>query len=192
MKFTFSSKRWYFIVVTHSYRIIRRSEVSLYVDGELVSALPLQYPRLSSSLDQCMVGALPKANVGRTQSFRGQLGKLYLFQDVLSKSAVSSLYKLGENMKSSFGADGSLVTGQRKQNFLLNNKKTIKIHFALDPRAVNGRQAIDTSSGLSVNMGRGTEGVKTQNVERPKTTKKGCAINPEHNPKLSLIPYLRP
>ena len=44
-KYTFEPKQWYFITVTHQFHLLRKSEVTLYVNGQLVESKFLLYPK---------------------------------------------------------------------------------------------------------------------------------------------------
>lgn len=45
MEHTFQPGTWYFLFISHIYHFIRRSEVSLYLNGKLISNHPLNYPK---------------------------------------------------------------------------------------------------------------------------------------------------
>lgn len=45
-----NESRWYFICLSHIYHFIRRSEISLYVNGEHISTQPLNFPKLDKVL----------------------------------------------------------------------------------------------------------------------------------------------
>ena len=46
LDYTFQEGQWYFIVLSHTYHFIRRSEFSLYVNGALASSVALNYPKI--------------------------------------------------------------------------------------------------------------------------------------------------
>ena len=66
---------------------------------------------------------------------------------------------------------------------------TIEFSFKVKNRRIakNIKQEAPTNSIALI-----IKGNVSIKVARPKTTKKVCAINPEHKPKLTLIPHLRP
>lgn len=47
-KFYFEPKKWYFLAITHEFHLLRKSEISLFVNGELVESKPLSYPKAGS------------------------------------------------------------------------------------------------------------------------------------------------
>ena len=45
MEHTFIPGQWYFLFISHVYHFIRRSEVSMYLNGKLVSVHAVTYPK---------------------------------------------------------------------------------------------------------------------------------------------------
>lgn len=66
--FTFEERRWYHVSITHEYRYIRSSEVSVYVDGQLVGSAALAFPKIEPPVTKgCIGNNVPPPNGERTQ-----------------------------------------------------------------------------------------------------------------------------
>ncbi len=57
-KYFFEPKKWYFVCVTHEYHLMRKSLVTLNVNGELVEAFPLIYPKAKTVRTQVFLQKL--------------------------------------------------------------------------------------------------------------------------------------
>lgn len=44
-KFPFELKKWYFVVITHEYHLLRKSEITLFIDGHVIDTKPLLFPK---------------------------------------------------------------------------------------------------------------------------------------------------
>ena len=124
------SKRWMFVVITHTpgRPPLFAATVKVYVDGEMVGSSKLRFPKVTEPLTACCVGAFndfdaaamaaaaAAANTSSTliakgaaaaaavgsAPFRGQLGAVRLFDDVLSHAAVEAMTALGSDYLGSF------------------------------------------------------------------------------------------
>lgn len=108
-------KRWYFICITHSTgrALAGGNSLKVFLDGELKTSEKLRYPKVNEFLTRCTVGAkapLPSVNGSDIDTFSGkystpfcgQLGPMYLFDDVMSSEQVMAVYSLGPGYMYSF------------------------------------------------------------------------------------------
>jgi hypothetical protein len=98
-EFQFQVKTWYHIVITHypGKSLFSKNELKLYIDGKLRQKFQMKYSD-SKSYDFITIG------VGQDQlnAFHGQIGSIYMFDDVLTPQFVSGLYSIGSNYNSIF------------------------------------------------------------------------------------------
>lgn len=136
------TRRWYFIAVAHEYRLIRKSEVTLFVDGRVAAQSTLVYPRTDANLALGCIAtsaADPSFVRQRRQSLCGQLGAFVMLSEAIDPAEVASLFALGPNALSKQGDVG------QEAGAMVLPKRSVKIVFAYNARAMRGKSCIETS-----------------------------------------------
>eukprot|EP01107_Rhizomastix_libera_P015652 TRINITY_DN6009_c0_g1_i1.p1 TRINITY_DN6009_c0_g1~~TRINITY_DN6009_c0_g1_i1.p1 ORF type:complete len:2562 (+),score=562.49 TRINITY_DN6009_c0_g1_i1:137-7687(+) len=144
-KFSPQSKKWYHIAFVHEYKLLKTSQMNLYIDGALIASQGLIYPKSEQSLTSCYIGtnALPiisgittnMVNSPKPQPLFGQIGLCYFASESLSSSEVSSLYNLGPKKISSNDTGYDELSNQL---LLPERSKPVRILFGLHPKAHYG------------------------------------------------------
>ena len=132
LNYAFRPRRWYHVVISHTYSLVLTSELKLYVDGAKAATANLRYPGISKALEHNYIGTNRYQQDGFKTSFSGQLGQVYMFKQALGTKEAQQLYKLG--------CDFSLCYANK--NFFVNNKELL---FAYCPKASDGMVLFDTS-----------------------------------------------
>lgn len=85
--------------------------MKLYVDGKQTRKAALKYPAFNKPLDKCYIATnaklaeLTMSDQKTDQSLsplRGQMGAIYIFDDVLSSHCIQMMYSVGPNYISTF------------------------------------------------------------------------------------------
>eukprot|EP01105_Mastigella_eilhardi_P012460 TRINITY_DN284_c3_g1_i1.p1 TRINITY_DN284_c3_g1~~TRINITY_DN284_c3_g1_i1.p1 ORF type:complete len:2297 (+),score=617.95 TRINITY_DN284_c3_g1_i1:955-6891(+) len=144
-----ATKKWYFLVITHLYHMVRKSEACFYMDGKLIETVPLLFPK-SDVMTYCYLGtnraqadANGRLNQLRPQPLSGQLGQVFLLQGIAEECDVRAAFNMGPNImpnRSEVGHNGA--------EFDFTPKRNLKIIFAYHPQAFNGVSCYETSTGL--------------------------------------------
>ncbi|KAH3756816.1 beach protein [Pelomyxa schiedti] len=142
----FVTKRWYFLVVSHAYRLIATSEVSLFLNGKLVASANLVYPR-ADNMPWCYIGtntsssaktsAFPLVANLKQQPLAAQMGQVLMLHGAAESADVAALFALGPNfiVQSESALEPHLA------------KKGLKPLFTYHPKASNGILCYEISSG---------------------------------------------
>ncbi|TKY74425.1 BEACH domain-containing protein lvsC [Spatholobus suberectus] len=154
-------KRWHFLCITHSIgrAFSAGSLLRCYLDGDLVSSERCRYAKVSESLTSCMIGAKLKMphyednvltfeSIGDSCPFFGQIGPVYLFNDVISAEQVQSIYSLGPSYMYSFLDNETLpLSGDKLPSGILDAKDGLasRIIFGLNAQASVGRMLFNVS-----------------------------------------------
>ena len=95
-KFALPEKRWFALGITFYTSLIvpTNGELRLYIDGEFVSKTSFTYPRNITSTAYNSVGSSSVPN-GDIQSFNGQIGTVFFFDDTLESPQMASLFRYG-------------------------------------------------------------------------------------------------
>ena len=140
-----STRKWYMLTISHVSRIIRKSEVSLYLDDTLVESCPLSYPKSEINFCDSCIAAPPMrkdSNPLRVSPLWCQIGKVTFFCDALESNEVSLLYGNGPDATTKTGnvgqVDGSFFFG----------KKVIKLLFAYHPNGFCNNVCVDVASSV--------------------------------------------
>ncbi|KAL6080677.1 hypothetical protein QOT17_000314 [Balamuthia mandrillaris] len=151
--FMFQPSTWYFITVTHVYRFLRRSEVSLYINGEPVERQPLSYPKIerfpvSFSIASNFIGdsqSIRQQQCELTQPLFGQMGQVLIVQGLLSDLEVQGLYSLGPNMNPKHAFGVATITGQKGSYLYFNGKRCpYKLLYSYDPKGCASHLVVDS------------------------------------------------
>ena len=92
-KFDFKPKLWYFLTITHTWRLVGWDTLSLYINGELKESVDLKYPNPGKPLVCCYIGKntvvnTPYLKIPRSCSFFGQMAAIYLCMEALPAEKV--------------------------------------------------------------------------------------------------------
>lgn len=141
-----STRKWYMLTLSHVSRIIRRSEISLYLDGVLAESNSLSYPKSDVNFCDSCIAASPArtdAQMLKVGPLWCQLGKVMLLCDALDANEVSLLYKVGPN--ATIKTDS---VGQVDGTYMFA-RKAVKLLFAYHPNGFCKGVCVDIASGLS-------------------------------------------
>lgn len=145
--FTFEPKKWYLICLSQEHNLLKKSQLSLFVNGQSVQSYSISLPKLESG--DWIVGnnfdpSVPNPTSQRSQPFFGQLGTFALLQESLSTSEVESLHELGPNLAYKLNEDGGeLISGTKGSVLYLEKKNVSKIIFWFTPTAVEKNSCFD-------------------------------------------------
>lgn len=140
-----STRKWYMLTISHVSRIIRRSEVSLYLDNTLMESCSLSYPKSEINFCDSSIAAPPMRNdlsSLRISPLWCQIGKVMFFCDSLESKDVSLLYGIGP--------DATMKTenvGQVDGIFMFG-KKVVKLLFAYHPNGFCNGVCVDVATNV--------------------------------------------
>lgn len=86
----------------------RSSTATIYINARALSSNQLRYPRFSSSTASLTVGI--SSSAPSSTAFRGQLGPLYAFCDVVKAETVTALYSMGPSFDSDLSSCDTACT----------------------------------------------------------------------------------
>nr|XP_043606677.1 BEACH domain-containing protein B isoform X1 [Erigeron canadensis] len=151
-------KKWHFLCITHSIgrAFSGGSQIRCYLDGLLASSEKCSYAKVTEPLSNCMIGAPilhsveeDGASFSRESSpFFGQIGPVYLFNDVITSEQVQGIYYLGPSYMYSFlDNDFSLSGDSPLPSGILDAKDGLasKIVFGLNAQASSRRTLFNVS-----------------------------------------------
>eukprot|EP00026_Physarum_polycephalum_P000200 Phypoly_transcript_00200.p1 GENE.Phypoly_transcript_00200~~Phypoly_transcript_00200.p1 ORF type:complete len:1988 (-),score=255.41 Phypoly_transcript_00200:62-5914(-) len=134
----FKERIWYFVAVSYSNSRIMQSEVKVFIDGVMRKKSSLKLPQVQSSFSHCRIGTNAEMQsaahtIYRENPFYGQMGAVYMFDDVLEPKQIMSIYNLGPDYSDSFQEPGT------------DNTLTSKLYWNYNCRAVEGKMCVDNS-----------------------------------------------
>ncbi|XP_071693148.1 BEACH domain-containing protein B isoform X2 [Rutidosis leptorrhynchoides] len=153
------AKKWHFLCITHSIgrAFSGGSLIRCYLDGVLVSSEKCSYAKVTEPLTSCMIGAPVNyclqedgafSSTRESSPFFGQIGPVYLFNDVITYEQVQGINILGPSYMYSFldnefsvSANNPLPTGVLDATDGLASK----IVFGLNAQASNRRTLFNVS-----------------------------------------------
>jgi Neurobeachin/BDCP, DUF4704 alpha solenoid region/Neurobeachin alpha solenoid region/Concanavalin A-like lectin/glucanases superfamily len=151
----FVPKRWYFVAITHanhSRHPFKDSEVRLYVDGKLAQKAYLKYCPFVAPITLARIGSNAEVHTGsgfrlyREAPFYGQMGSMYLFDEVLTAAQVKGINQLGPDYAANFHAsDSGVESSISARSPLLDGTLTSHIFLTYNCRAVNGDVLLDST-----------------------------------------------
>ncbi|KAF2368096.1 protein of unknown function DUF4704 [Trinorchestia longiramus] len=104
IKYEFQPRKWYMVAVVYIYNRWSRSEIKVFVNGQLASATEMTWlVNTNDAWDKCHIGATPELDEERV--FCGQMSVVYLFSEALSTHQVCAMHRLGPGYKSQFRFD---------------------------------------------------------------------------------------
>ncbi|KAK9080847.1 hypothetical protein SSX86_000606 [Deinandra increscens subsp. villosa] len=152
-------KKWHFLCITHSIgrAFSGGSHLKCYLDGVLVSSEKCSYPKVYEPLTSCTIGAPVfhsseedgvSPSIRESYSFFGQIGPLYLFNDVITAEQVHGIFILGPSYMYSFLDNEFVVSGDNSlPSGVLDARDGLasKIVFGLNAQASNRRTLFNVS-----------------------------------------------
>ncbi|KAF0852430.1 conserved mitochondrial BEACH domain-containing protein [Andalucia godoyi] len=175
-KYPFLEKQWYFVVISHSISkglSFSKSEIKLYVNGRMEERFPLKFPKVSREFSQCRIACnslVDSMKLYRENPLWGQMGNIYLFDDVISSGQVSVMYELGPNVLTTFHpAEIPMVTDtEQKQSVTFDGSLSSKLYLSYNAKACEQwKYAFDCSGKPDKNdarIRRGTQRCVTHSV----------------------------
>ena len=129
--YNFSDKCWYFVAITHtSSSMLRKSEISVVVNGIESFRGIIKYPNFTVALTKCFIGT---SHI-KHKTFFGQITGIQMFKQYLEPEEIRRVYYMGLNYNLTLGSD---TIGLSK-----------KLCFSFHPKATIDDVVLDTSSDL--------------------------------------------
>ncbi|XP_024540202.1 BEACH domain-containing protein B isoform X1 [Selaginella moellendorffii] len=151
MSIRLESKKWHFICVTHTTgrALSTGSLCKIFVDGKLSSSEKLRYPKVYDPVS-CTIGANATADQssGFFSPLCGQLGPVYLFDDVLTPGQVEGVFMLGAGYMYSFlPSEAGCIPANMSDSSLSSSKEGLssKMIFGYNALASSGRVLFDVA-----------------------------------------------
>lgn len=149
-KLRFDPRRWYFVVLAHSYFLLAKDELRVYVDGALTDELKCPYPKTNKPFTRCVLGnnenPVTTNQLVRPQPFFGQIARIFFFSEVLSPENIKAMHLQGPDQPTLYSDQGEPLGGQHSMSFYFSKKKSAKLFFALDPRYFSDTICVETTS----------------------------------------------
>eukprot|EP01080_Neovahlkampfia_damariscottae_P008372 gene8372-197_t len=145
--FQFQMKTWYHVILTHypGRSLFTKTELKMYIDGKLKQKIAIKYPE-SKDYNFSTIG------VGQYQqnAFHGQIGSIYMFEDILSTQTINALYTIGSNYNSTFHQSDAYMFDKNIQ-FLFDGSLSSKLLLALNPKSTDKLKTICVNNALENN-----------------------------------------
>ncbi|KAL0021859.1 hypothetical protein WJX77_009077 [Trebouxia sp. C0004] len=155
LPFQFQPNKWYHVVITHSTgSALSSSVVRMFVDANLEASSRFKYAKIAEPINACSFAAglsSRESGVGSAfGAFRGQMGCLYLFDDVLNPGQVAALHALGPNYQSIFAPTDSnplLDQAPAAATLLIHSKEALgsRLVLSYNAQAAAGRMLYNTT-----------------------------------------------
>ncbi|CAL4084127.1 unnamed protein product, partial [Meganyctiphanes norvegica] len=98
IKYEFQPRKWYMVAVVYIYNRWSKSEIKVFVNGQLASATEMTWlVSTNDTWDKCHIGATPELDEERV--FCGQMSAVYLFSEALTAHHVCAMHRLGPGYK---------------------------------------------------------------------------------------------
>eukprot|EP01119_Soliformovum_irregulare_P006368 TRINITY_DN1829_c0_g1_i4.p1 TRINITY_DN1829_c0_g1~~TRINITY_DN1829_c0_g1_i4.p1 ORF type:complete len:2863 (-),score=933.99 TRINITY_DN1829_c0_g1_i4:39-8627(-) len=148
-EFLFEDQRWYHVAMSHSKHMLSQHEVRLFVDGVARQKGLLKYPNFDYVIDSGRIGTNVEIQAGtqriyRENSFFGQMGAIYVFEDALTNSQVRDILLLGPNYTGVF--QNEIITSSPKINSIQDGILAKSIFLCYNAKAVlDGKVCLDNT-----------------------------------------------
>eukprot|EP00850_Spirogloea_muscicola_P005743 SM000026S08992 [mRNA] locus=s26:1003027:1021649:+ [translate_table: standard] len=172
LPFNFELKTWYFVSCTHSMgrAMTSSSTFKLYVGGKFVASEKLCYPKGHELMAMCSIGSATSLNVQQEgsarssqiikavldphfQPFCGQIGPIYIYEDVLSATQIAGIHSLGADYMYSFldSETGYVPDDILIKGVLMDVKDGLStcVLASYNAQASRGRTVLDSSLPLA-------------------------------------------
>ncbi|EFA84213.1 BEACH domain-containing protein [Heterostelium album PN500] len=143
-QFVFHPKRWYHITISHEYFMLRKSQLSFYVNAKLEEKIPLLYPKTDRPYTRCHIGNSSSFNAG----FIGRMGAILMVNEALTQPEIHSIYSMGKDtslMLEKLPREGAI--GIYNGELFLESRKNIPVLFMYSPKATDKALCFEISSG---------------------------------------------
>ncbi|KAF2071920.1 hypothetical protein CYY_006757 [Polysphondylium violaceum] len=163
--YKFQPHKWYHVTIAHEYFLLRKSQLSLYVNGRLEEKMPLLYPKSDKPFTRCHVGN----SMSMTNAFIGRMGSILMVQEAFTPVEAAHIYSLGKDATLIYekipreGTTG-IFNGEL---FLETGKRNIKIIFLYHPKATDKALCFEISTGELPNASTIMEGVSIIKTTSP-------------------------
>ncbi|KAK9905588.1 hypothetical protein WJX75_002584 [Coccomyxa subellipsoidea] len=155
LEFRFEAKRWYHVVLTHSTgSALAPAWVRLFVNGTLEASERFKYPKVQEPLNSCSIAARLSGSENGLgvpiNAFHGQMGCIYLFEDILSPAQVGALHALGPDYQSTFSpleSDAVLEQMPAAAALVVDGKEALgpRLMISYNAQAAAGRMLYNTA-----------------------------------------------
>lgn len=146
VKYEFLPRKWHMVTVVHVYNRWTKSELRVYVDGNLESHSEMSWlVNTSDPFDKCFLGSSVEGETDHM--FCGQISTVYLFSEALSPQQIHGVYQLGPSYKSQFRFENEsgLSNEEMNKRLLYEGKLTSTIVFMYNPMACDGQLCLESS-----------------------------------------------
>ncbi|KAN0025804.1 hypothetical protein ACTFIU_000067 [Dictyostelium citrinum] len=155
--YRFQPGKWYHVIISHEYFLLRKSQLSLYVNGKLEEKMPLLYPKSDRAFTRCHIGN----SISLQNGFLGRIGSILMIKDALEPAEATLLYQIDKNstmLQEKLPKEGmtAIYDGQL---FLASGRRNIPIIFTYHPRATDKALCFEISSGELPNAATIMDGV---------------------------------
>lgn len=147
IKYEFQPRKWYMVAVVYIYNRWSKSEIKVFVNGQLASATEMTWlVSTNDTWDKCYIGATPELDEERV--FCGQMSAVYLFAEALTAHQVCAMHRLGPGYKSQFRFDNEsylqLPENHRRQ-VLYDGKLASALVFMYNPVATDSQLCLQSA-----------------------------------------------
>ena len=144
VKYEFQPRKWFMLAIVYIYNRWSKSEIKVFVNGQLVSATEMAWlVSTSEPYDKCYIGATP--DVDEQRVFRGQMSAIYLFNESLTPHQVCAMHRLGPGYKNQFRFESEAVNlSENLRKVLYDGKLSSSIVFLYNPVATDGQLCLQS------------------------------------------------
>ncbi|CAG2207946.1 NBEA [Mytilus edulis] len=146
VKYEFLPRKWHMVTVVHVYNRWTKSELRVYVDGNIESHSEMSWlVNTSDPFDKCFLGSSAEGETDHM--FCGQMSTVYLFSEALSPQQIHGVYQLGPSYKSQFRFENEsgLSNEEINRRLLYEGKLTSTIVFMYNPMACDAQLCLESS-----------------------------------------------
>ncbi|XP_043237730.1 neurobeachin-like isoform X3 [Amphibalanus amphitrite] len=147
VKYEFQPRRWYMIAIVYIYNRWSKSEIKVFVNGQLASSTEMGWfvSPGSETFDKCHIGATNEPDEERV--FCGQMSAVYLFSEALNAHQVCGMHRLGPGYKSQFRfeAESSDRLSENHRRVLYDGKMSAAIVFMYSAAATDGQLCLQSA-----------------------------------------------
>ncbi|XP_013420037.2 neurobeachin [Lingula anatina] len=142
VNFEFQPKKWYMVTLVHVYRLWGKSEVQVYVDGQMVSTTEMSWLVSGNEpFNKCFIGTTHEQK--EESMFCGQMSTIYMFSEALQPQYIDAIYHLGPAYKSQFRFTNECDT--QGHEILFDDKFHSSIVMMYNPIACDGQLCLESS-----------------------------------------------
>ncbi|CAG0917437.1 unnamed protein product [Notodromas monacha] len=146
IKYEFQPRKWYTLAVVYIYNRWSKSEIKVYVNGQLASSTEMTWlVSTNEAFEKCYIGA--SAELDEERVFCGQMAAVYLFSEALTAHQVCAMHRLGPSYKSQFRFENeSLVQlPENHKRVLYDGKMSNCIVFMYSPVATDSQLCLQSA-----------------------------------------------